>query len=655
MTQVPSLVLLDAVEFGIAESERAHEVFGHTTWLRTERALCYVGGEDWIVPRRPLCHLRDLFKTTNAALNIPESHRGRELVLDVGMRGQRLGEPEVQYPARLLAITESAIWELARFAFPERWIWRHFRVRVPPELTTEPTLVISLEDNRNSVSPDEGYGSTLGYYHLYGAADPPPATVERKAEGKTGPDGATNDAPPDVVVVMCPVWDLNMPPLNVALLHAYLRAHGVRSRVEDLNIDAFRTIGEDRRWLWHPSNCLLWHQPDFGETRVWPWMDGTIARWADRLVASGAPVLAFSIASSNLYVTRRLCERIKEISPDTTIIWGGPGLPSFPHFGLGEAWDYLVFGAGEEPLLRLVRGERPPIPGVVERGESLDFEPMDRRALLTDLNRMPLLDFNGFDLDRYLEPWRLPLLTSRGCINECRYCFDTHYYSPFRSLTGRRAFEQIEYLVKRHGRLDFDFGDLLCNGDLGAAEEMSRLLAESGLGVSWGSFAVIRGDMDADLLKLMARGGCTKMHYGFESGSDRMLKAMKRGYTAEEAERVIRDTAAAGITVIINLLVGFPGETDRTIDETVEFLRKNHRHIHRVETVNPVYMMVASDLYEKPEEYGIEMNEEGWAADGTDFKKRTEWIHRIMDEVTRNGIPCYQSVHQDFTVLPEDS
>ena len=106
---------------------------------------------------------------------------------------------------------------------------------------------------------------------------------------------------------------------------------------------------------------------------------------------------------------------------------------------------------------------------------------------------------------------------------------------------------------------------------------------------------------------------------------------------------------------MINLLVGFPGETDETVDESIAFLARNARWIDRVETVNPVYMMVASDLVRHPERFGIDLTDGAtWTAQGVGFDKRTEWIYRLMDQVSRAGVPCQQAVHQDFSIVPEE-
>ena len=120
----------------------------------------------------------------------------------------------------------------------------------------------------------------------------------------------------------------------------------------------------------------------------------------------------------------------------------------------------------------------------------------------------------------------------------------------------------------------------------------------------------------------------------------------------EDARDSLKNTKEAGITTKINIMVGFPGETDETIQETIDFISANARYIDIVETVNPVYVMASTDLSMNMEKYGISVPQgipDYWVSGELDHNKRREWVYRVMDAVKEAGVTCYYSVLRGFT------
>lgn len=181
-------------------------------------------------------------------------------------------------------------------------------------------------------------------------------------------------------------------------------------------------------------------------------------------------------------------------------------------------------------------------------------------------------------------PERTPLKAfvsiSRGCDSECAYCVVPSARGPHRSRPLAEVVEEIEALaargtrevtllgqnvnVYRHEGADF------CTV-LGAADEIPDI---------WR----IRftsphpRDMNRDVLVAIARAEkvCEHLHLPLQSGSDAVLRAMRRGYTTAEYRGVIEEARArvAGIAVSTDLMVGFPGETDACFEESLDFIRE---------------------------------------------------------------------------------
>jgi radical SAM superfamily enzyme YgiQ (UPF0313 family) len=110
--------------------------------------------------------------------------------------------------------------------------------------------------------------------------------------------------------------------------------------------------------------------------------------------------------------------------------------------------------------------------------------------------------------------------------------------------------------------------------------------------------------MGPELLAKMKRAGFHTLNFGMESGSDRILKKMRKLYTAAEAEKVIRDTSAAGINVVLNFVVGFPGEEPEDFRQTLDFIERNRAFIANVAPAHECDIL-GTEIASCSDEYGL--------------------------------------------------
>jgi len=249
--------------------------------------------------------------------------------------------------------------------------------------------------------------------------------------------------------------------------------------------------------------------------------------------------------------------------------------------------DIIVIGEGEQTLLEVVNR--------LKEGKSIKngpgiFLPKDWDHNISlpqpieDLNSIPFPTFSEFNLSEYnpesdYKP--IPLILSRGCIGRCCYCIDCIMWPKFRCRLAEHVFKEIEYHIKINKAKAFEFNDLTCNGNLKQLSGICDLIIESGLKFDWVSYAIIRKDMGPELFSKLKQSGCHTLIYGVESGSDKTLGRMKKTYTSEDAQQVIRLTHDSGICTNINIIVGFPGETEEDLEETVRFLQRNKEYIDK--------------------------------------------------------------------------
>jgi anaerobic magnesium-protoporphyrin IX monomethyl ester cyclase len=284
----------------------------------------------------------------------------------------------------------------------------------------------------------------------------------------------------------------------------------------------------------------------------------------------------------------RIAELVKGRNPRAVVTVGGPHVSAVPERTLEAfpGFDYGIVGEGERSYLALIeryaRGrDVRDVPGLAWReadgvrvnprapyldGEALDRLPPPAWDLLPEFP----LRFQP-NLFNYRQTPVASLVTSRGCPFSCAFCD--------RSTSGRRGrFHGVDHVVALCRRLD-DLGvrhvlfyDDLFTVDRGRVVELcERFLAER-LRFTW-SCNSHPNLLDAPTLRLMRRAGCWQIAYGIESGSQRVLDVVKREVRLPRMLETLRLTRAAGIRVKGLLMMGHPTEDERSLAETVDFLR----------------------------------------------------------------------------------
>ena len=156
--------------------------------------------------------------------------------------------------------------------------------------------------------------------------------------------------------------------------------------------------------------------------------------------------------------------------------------------------------------------------------------------------------------------------------------------------------------------------------------------------------------MTRTLLAKMKRVGVDHIYFGVESGSQTILDRMRKGYKVATIEQNLRDTHEVGIKTCINMLVGFPGETDETLAETAGFIKRNGANIDIFQTLNRFTIRPESPVAEDLERYGVVMPDndpEQWRTrDGKNtFRWRLEGCHRLYRAADEAGVPIGFSEH----------
>jgi anaerobic magnesium-protoporphyrin IX monomethyl ester cyclase len=286
---------------------------------------------------------------------------------------------------------------------------------------------------------------------------------------------------------------------------------------------------------------------------------------------------------------------IKETGLPCHVTVGGPHismlreeLPRTP--AIFDLFDSAIVFDGEMPLLRLAEaldGDRDltKVPNLIYRengnhrsGGQIQVTAYEEPEKFADL---PLPDFDGLPLDRYLSPELvLPLLTSRGCYHgKCAFC-NVGYGGPtaFCQLSAERVVDQMAALQRKYNVRHIFFADeAITPRNL---RGMSLLLAGADTPIYWGGCARFERTISGELLGSMYQGGCRMLLFGLEAAAEPVIRRIGKGVEIEQVGRILRESSEAGIWNHVFFFFGFPGETIEEAQETVNFLYEHKPYIN---------------------------------------------------------------------------
>ena len=281
----------------------------------------------------------------------------------------------------------------------------------------------------------------------------------------------------------------------------------------------------------------------------------------------------------DIYYAREL----KEVMPGLKIIFSGSHVTRFPEEVLNrDAVDAVVRGEQDETTLHLIKAWADGIPlseikGIGFRDKEGNPVITEPRPLINDLDTLPFPDRDLIPHQWYKEGHviRTPftfIITSRGCPNQCSFCLWPNVFFEhkvrFRSIGN--VLEEIDWLVQKYGVKELFIDDGTFNVSKRRALKFCRKLSERNHDLTWScSCRVDR--VDEEMLRLMKKSGCKLICYGPESASQETLDRVKKNIDVSMSKRAVELTKKAGIIAHANFMFGFPWETKKDIETTIQF------------------------------------------------------------------------------------
>lgn len=434
---------------------------------------------------------------------------------------------------------------------------------------------------------------------------------------------------PEVIVINCPAWGVDLPPLGVAYVAADLEHRGIPCQVLDMNILLYSSADQQTRELWKMENYHLWSRED-NFRFIMKKLSHDVDWWVTHIVRQGIRIFGFSITGANILFSIEMARAIKSKQNNVCIIFGGPSC-NFLHDNSrmpfrflvsvlnGEPLvengivDYIVLGEGEGAFFDIVScyksGRTVRRAGVVQASFPISYN-IQSPCRVGSLDKIPFPAWDKFPLDKYVDQDELPILFSRGCINKCAFCNDWGMRNgTFHFRSAKNIFEEISYMQTKFKRNTFRCHDLLFNGNLHVLSELADLLIKAESGINWTAQGVIRKDMELDFLRKLRMSGLITIVYGIESLSDNVLKTMGKKFTFDDVRLVLERTKRANINIWINLIIGFPTETEEDFLTTRTRIAEIREYIEVVSSLNPCHITASTDLERFPERFGIKFRD----------------------------------------------
>ncbi len=304
------------------------------------------------------------------------------------------------------------------------------------------------------------------------------------------------------------------------------------------------------------------------------------------LVAFAPDLVGITAMTNNYHSAEATCALVKE-RLGCPVVLGGPHATVFPERVAADPHvDYVVYGEGEETLRELVRalvafGPRPgdevlgQIRGLCFTAASGEVIRTPERPLIRDLDALPFPARHLFALERYPlyaanGERMVTLLSSRGCPYNCSYCFKGIVGRTYRQRSPENLIAEIRSLMETYGYRNFYFIDDLFTIDRRRLTALTTRFIEEGLDIRWQCLARV-DRVTPDLLRLMYRAGCREVHYGIETGNAEILARLGKHITLEQVRQAVAWTAQAGILAKGYFMLGLPGDTEETMQQTIQF------------------------------------------------------------------------------------
>ncbi len=314
------------------------------------------------------------------------------------------------------------------------------------------------------------------------------------------------------------------------------------------------------------------------------------------------------------------------------IILGGPEVRNHTQNFLNHGADYLVLGEGEETFLELIQKlgsgkieELPFVSGICFRDSEGKAAYSPERMKIKDIDSLPQPNRTKINLHKYLDAWKkrhgnnaISVSTMRGCPYTCKWCSRAVYGLSYRRRSAEKVVEELISIKQQYAPDTLWFVDDVFTVSHKWLREFADELNKQNLIIQYE--CITRSDrMNEEVIQLLKQTGCYRVWIGAESGSQKVIDLMDRRVDVNQVREMIVLSKKYGIEAGTFIMLGYPGETETDILETVHHLKSsNPDHF----TITIAYPIKGTELYAEVEnDFTSNINWEQSTDRDIDFKR----------------------------------
>ena len=424
---------------------------------------------------------------------------------------------------------------------------------------------------------------------------------------------------------------LFFPPIGVSTLTSYLRSKDINVNQDDL---AIKTVNKNQKKGEDIDLKKFFHHGrihDFFKNQADPGLEEEAKKIANMTDLKGHDVVGFSLMPtdnpSTTGIALALAKIIKE-RHDPTIIVGGSINTKSATKKLLET-DYIDYKIGGQPSVSTGETNLLDFCRKYERGQEENAWGLERikdgklkcnDEEYSDEKRQIVTtpDFEGLPIEMYRREMVdtvagerikkkylvLPYFFIRGCPNNCSFCVNS-LFNLFGIKKPDEVVEDLKYLSNKYDTRYFLFHNTSVNPTYDYAEKLADKINEQNLDIRWSDCANFN-PMDEKLLEKLKRAGARRLVFGCESGSPQILKFIDKNFRPHDAKKILKKSEELGIWTELDLICGFPYESDSDTRATLQFLGDVKKYVQGC-SINKFW--IEGQFREHPKRYGITLKE----------------------------------------------
>ena len=366
------------------------------------------------------------------------------------------------------------------------------------------------------------------------------------------------------------------PPLGILYISAFLKKKGIENKIFDTTFTSKAEL----------KNYLSEEKPDYTAIYV------------------------------NLMTKLNVLDIIKFIKSKnelakTKIILGGPEVRYNAKDFLCQGADFVVIGEGEETFYELITTLEGENEKSINNVKSIGYidksgEPCftEERTLIKNIDELPFPNREGININDYQNAWKrkhnqdaVSVSTMRGCPYTCKWCSRAVYGLTYRRRSPENVVEELKLIKNKYNPDSLWFVDDVFTVSHKWLFQFNDELKKNNLRIKYE--CITRADrMNEEVIAEMKESGCFRVWIGAESGSQKIIDAMDRRVKVEQVQEMITLSGKYGIQTGTFIMLGYPGETENDIEETINHLKiSNPDHF----TITVAYPIKGTEFFQEIE------------------------------------------------------